>query len=830
MEIDPPIDLVVPGGDRDPEEVDEEEHGGFDLRKQLGGLIRGAQLKPGIEELRTRATRGIAAAKHFSSNVKNFSLDALQDKDPYMVGRDDGPTTGSGDAATTGSGDAEDGGRAAEVRRAKEAALREARAVEARAAGETRELRARLAEATGEVSRLRREAALAESDKKDAVAAADRYRAEADQAKAQAQRVATASGWAQAEISREREAAAAARAEAAAAADSRARAEAEVSRLASAADALRGGREDIEALVRQRERQAIEAQGRAARSEREIARYVRETAEAARAAEAATRRARSAETEVETLRERVAVLRERLAEPRATTPREPPPAADERADDRLERARAEVAEARSAALRSEDARRDAERQVADLKRLLGVEDARYAKTAAERDAAVGAADAAERRATALGDELAAARRDIGDARRERDAARASLTGRVESDRLRLAEARAEAARRQVVALDRALDACDARNAAAAAVRDADVAAIQRRLRDANDQLQACKEDLDRKRGQKAFFFSGQLRRELRRLERANDVLRQMTGEDDDRSAEDGAPSKPPPPRAPPPPPPRNNGTAPEEEEFDARVRCEYFATSMLRVADDDCPSAKSAVAPVVRELLGCPHNPVSIWLDLVRSNTQFAVACRAAMELILDALETARAHCEKAATAASETAAVACDRRVAETAASTARDLARIRADADAQVTDARRRIHDAEHRADASRVALDEADREARRRVQDATLQMRDMQRRLDAAAEQTVRAERTINAMKADKTTPAESSPEAEHARLCVLRILREAKVNGPSYNRLLPVVREILKLPHNVVTRNLDALIATGSAPEFVEALSDIHKAAL
>lgn len=754
LPIDPPPanDAYVANGE------DGEEASGLQFGLRAQSLLAGAtqMTSEKLDSIRARATRGLAAATHL------MSLDTVQDDDP-------------------------------DVNEDSEASLREARAVEARAA-KARELRSQLMAATTEASALRSAVDKATVERKAATADAERASAEAKR-------------WA----ARTREAEAnaeAARRETAAALEAKRKAESALAALERSAVALESTKVDADTQARDRERALRTAQAHASRREADAAKYAKEAAELAATVEFERRRTRVAETEAEALRDRLASLRERItARPppleQAPVQEEdddeapPPPVVDESA------VRRELESCRDRAAASEDARRASERRAAEARRQLGVTEARVAKLTAERDAALGEARASEARVARLTQELAVA---VASKATERDAAtvaRVALDGRVESERLRIAEARAEAARRQVVSLDRALDAAEARHAADRAVRDADLAQLQHRLRQAHDSLQACKDDLEAKRGNKAFLFSGQLRNELRRLERANDVLRKFAVAPDKPRDDDDK-------ETPPPPHDEHHRDADSSgREFDAAVRCEYLATTLLRASDHERHPGDAALAPVVRELIGCPHHPAAAFLEAVRTHPPLAACCRAIANLILEAREVNRVHCARAADTARADADLKFDARLAELVADTAfahatdrqalgaRAAKRLQTE-QAQTAKALERVGALEVESDALRAKAtadkDAADDDLKaQRAANA-----DLQHQLDVALSEAERAQKTIVAMKdADA-----NSAEAEHARSCVLAVLKEARVNGPTYNRFVPV-RLKLVTQNNVLT---------------------------
>lgn len=748
MEIEPPEGAFMPAGQETGKDDADEAvvGGGFDIRKQLGGWIRGTQLRP-----------------FFGSNVANFSIDNLQDPDPQPLAADYSdervykgvPSLIRSDAAHT----------------ANEAELANSQEVDASALAE---LRARLGAANAEADKLQRALAKCEVEKKKLTLIEATNRAEAEKSKAQEARLAVSLASAKEEIERWREAARAARAEVKIAADSKTAAETELRELSASASASRTGADDVQSLSRLREKQLHDAEARAAKAEARCARQSAEAMALARRAHDLETAAKDARSEANDLRARLDALRAAKSE----VPAEEPVVVQAENDERLHAPN-------EAELRAEQSGLETERRLSEVRRRLGVAEARCARLSAERDAARGEAAAAVARCSRLTTDLDDAQDKMAKTMRQTEQVKTKQNCRIDDIELRRAEERSEAARRQVVALDRALDAAEARHAAACAVRDSDVAELQNRLRAANDEILYCREELDRSRSRKAFFFSGQLKQELQRLERANDVLLKLSrGEHPQIEEEHVGPAV-------------NNksGVATElvtprtdaRPEFDARVRCEYFATTMLRAVEG--PAAALAVTPVVRELLGCPHNPIAAWLEAITRDKRLATACRSAMELVLEALETARENCLHGARAATEAAAALADsalaRNVADSALSNQRNVEARDKLAAEQLADMQRRLSELQASTETQRANASRAEAKAADDLQIARDQTHDLRRRLDNADAQMRRAQRTIDSMTSDNA----DSPEAEHARQCVLAILRESTVNGPTYNRLLP-----------------------------------------
>ncbi|MEM7518269.1 MAG: hypothetical protein AAF368_15270, partial [Planctomycetota bacterium] len=271
-------------------------------------------------------------------------------------------------------------------------------------------------------------------------------------------------------------------------------ADAERDKLAAEA-ALRHSKD--ESLAHATTQQVREAQVRAAKAEDLATRSKSDAAKAIRDQQDLIARLKDAERENQQVKERLKLLKERSSsvgleeanrrgggeagERHQLAPELVVVAASSKEDDRrrLEEA---VQDARIA----DDGRRLAERRFAEVKRQLGVEEARYGRACAERDAALGQVAALHVRTARLRDELQAGKAETTEAVAEAGRARAQVATRVDSSKLKNAEERAEAAKRQVVALDRALDASLARLAASCAARDSDVAELQKRLRAANE--------------------------------------------------------------------------------------------------------------------------------------------------------------------------------------------------------------------------------------------------------------------------------------------------------------------------------------------------------
>lgn len=728
MELEP---IYVAPGDGEKNDAEEEEEIGFsDLRKHLGGLI-----KPGIEEWRSRATWGIETAK------QKLTEKMSEATDPGAM-----PTR--------------------EEKGADDSALREARQV-------ARDLERRLGAMRAESERAAKaNAAEIERLKEEARKGEERAAEEAD-------RIRKAAKIAVAEAERDKR---------------------------TAEEALR--RREAEGDEHPTTQQVREAQARAAKAEDVATRSRSDAAKAIRDHQDVLARLRDAERENEQLRGKLRAFKDEKRSSSSPPPMDAFSAETARGGGRRdgknghhpapelvvgaeEDERRRLEDALQDARIADDGRRLAERRFAEVKRQLGVEEARYGRACAERDAALGQVAALQVRTARLRDELQASKSETTEAAAEAGRARAQVATRVDSSKLKHAQECAEAARRQVVSLDRALDASEARLAASCAARDSDVAELQKRLRAANDALVSCREDLDKKRGQKAFYFSGQLKQELKRLERANDVLMKLASKNKDASGEFTADFG------------RStaiedsmqrsevlrNSSADSVDEFDARVRCEYFATAMLRAAADGNRSSAKSVAPVARELLGCPHIPIAAWLDALAGDPRLAAACRATMELVLDALETSRAHCVHAADAAREDVLLSADAKTAqivvETAAAHAADSAHRLREASEKYELANQELSRIRETAERDRHAVRVAENHAKAEIKAASDRLEGLQDRLDHALEQNRRDRLTIEAMNSESS----ESPEAEHARQCVIAILKEAKVNGPTYSRLIP-----------------------------------------
>ena len=64
--------------------------------------------------------------------------------------------------------------------------------------------------------------------------------------------------------------------------------------------------------------------------------------------------------------------------------------------------------------------------------------------------------------------------------------------------------------------------------------------------------------------------------------------------------------------------------------------------------------------------------------------------------------------------------------------------------------------------------------------------------------------------------------TSVEFAHARAACVAVLRSGR-GSAAYNKLLPLLRGFLRVPHAVVEDNVLALLGTGSGADFVEALT-------
>jgi len=455
--------------------------------------------------------------------------------------------------------------------------------------------------------------------------------------------------------------------------------------------------------------------------------------------------------------------------------------------------------------------------ISTIRRERSVIAARCAKANAERDAALGSAEAAKRRAREAEERLA-------------ETIHRSFKKTEQNDSSALLikfEETAKAAKRQVHMLDSALDAANARAAASLASRDLELAALKSRLDLTNNQLTQCKNELDRRRGNKAFYFSGQLQTELRRLELANDVLRRDHAKESSFSVADNAHEL-------------SHAakkasvavTSSEITNFDARARLEYVARALLRAceaAQTGDQALQSKFTPIVREVLGAPHNSVAAWFAALEHNATLVDAFQAIMDLALDALLAARSDIDSRQQIAQNKLAQTMlqnEARLAETVAYSAlafnqlnEDLNKkilcLKEDAEAQKLDNKKQIQSIRLSADQQLIV----EQNRLTNLQTRHLEtVASLQTHLDDARAESERLRKAISVLQA-----ASTDATTEHARNCVLAILREGRTNGPTYSRLLPVLRTLLHQPHNVIVHNLDALITTHSGATFIEVRS-------
>ena len=745
----------------------------------------------------SRATRGLAKAKEGFEKAKALvpNMDRLQDQDPYMIAQQEAVLSERPTVTTT---DASERHRE-ELKMAKETALRDARTIEARAAAEAREIRERLSEAKKELEQLQRR--VQESEAREAKALKkslkDTEMLEKEQRKARDAEDRAVQAEDASRVARE-------------AAEV---AQEDVGRLEAEIAGLRSGRDDIIETAQKQEARAAALQSRAASSTGALAEAQAQTATMAQQLVLAQDKAFRAEADAKHLKRKIAALKDQLRD------KVIPETKDDPHEDHSSDPVASSSSSMLAATERAKQVRDYERQLAEAKRERSLVDARLAKVSAERDAATGALKAAERR-------IARAEVDRDDARvaqRQAESDRdEALKKRLDDGRILRAEATADAAKRQVRALDWALDAANARNAASAALRDHDIAALQARLDLANDQLVHCKRDLDAKRGQKAFYFSGEIRDELRRLELANDVLRDG-GVHESKPTQNGGGGASDTTTV---PPTLSNGHLESSSSFDARARCEYVARAVMTAADD--PHVESAtVIPVVREVLGAPHRHVAAIFDGIARQPPLANGCKAAMALVLEALEAARVQTSAIAQETAEKVHSQQDAKTAALVAATAIEVssavAEMTADFDQDLARARATVaaRDAALRDLQENAAL--AVTKANTQLQDAVQLAKDRLTQIDDARRDTQRVKDSLEALQRQR----DNDPELEHARQCVIAVLREAKVYGPAYNRLLPVIRSLLKQSHNVCVHNLNALISTGSGADFIEVHSFVSR---
>lgn len=166
----------------------------------------------------------------------------------------------------------------------------------------------------------------------------------------------------------------------------------------------------------------------------------------------------------------------------------------------------------------------AQHDISELRRGQSILEARAGKLAAERDLFEGRCLTLERDRGDAAARLEAADRAATAAVAAREAAYIDVDDRVAAAEARGA-ATARAAKRQVVALDHALEGAMAHGAYYAATRDAEMRAHRATIDALEAKLAEAEAHLDEARGRRAFYFSGEVRDELARLERANDALK-----------------------------------------------------------------------------------------------------------------------------------------------------------------------------------------------------------------------------------------------------------------------------------------------------------------
>ena len=756
---------------------------GFDLSQSWTAIQdRAMTAMSEVDDLRRqglqKAREQASSVREKASNVEFFNLDGLQEKDPYMV-------TAAAPAAAPAAAAPANGDDGGELARVKEAALRDARRTEAAGLAEATKLRALLAETQRELAAARGAATAADARAADADGARSEAARSAANAREEAAGLRAAAGAAHEAL-----AAADARASAAEGAADAAGRDAdslrdELAALRGAQAALAGGASEADAFAaasrlqaEQARKDALAAAGRAGAARGEAAAVAAELAREKFAREALDR-------EVEELRRR---LRRSTAAP----PPPPPPAAapvESPEDDYDAMARSLVAaeELRAALDRAAAAHHD----ISELRRGQSILEARAGKLAAERDLFEGRCVALER--------------DRGDAAARLDAADRAATAAVAAreaayidvdDRVAAAEARgaatARAAKRQVVSLDHALEGAMAHGAYYAATRDAEMRAHRATIDALEAKLAEAEAHLDEARGRRAFYFSGEVRDELARLERANDALKGggdvVEAPDNDATAPAPAPS----PRA--RAAPAGDGAA----GYDAATRAAYVAmavTQLCHASRDGGDSRASSVAPALKEMIREAYNPVHRWLAVLERDDDAARATCAALAVCTEALdEAARAAAARAAATDGEV-----DAAAAAAAAAAASGAAAAREAEDGR-RDARATCELLEQRAD-HREALGALST-----------------RLADALAERDA----LRDAVAGLRRDAAYASPEFAHARASLLALLDGGK-GGEVYNTLLPVLRTLMKEPHAVVQANVDALLATGSGAAFVAALT-------
>ena len=715
------------------------------------------------------ATQGLAAAK---DKAKLF--EKMQANDPLLAaGGEPAAPVAEPDAAPTTNGD---DAHKRELTRVKEQSLRDARRVEGEQLRENQrlsehvaELQRAVKEANAKASTHARELSDVRDRERRAAGNAQRFREEAEALRA-AQR-ASAEALASARDDAQR-----ADARAAQASTETDRAQRELRRTAHSAEFEQEGRADLAAKVDRSRGEAARASAAALRHRDDLAAAHAEVAQLLHRVEAEARSRRDAEQKLR----RLAHKRPPPAAPPAPAPETVVVEVDE---SQIRALREELAAARAKAAR-------AEQREADGQRRMRVLEAAASKVRAEAAAADSEARRYRDGDSDLRRRCEAAERAATSATAAREEALADVDARVDAAKA-AGERVAAAAKRQVAALDKALSGRDALVACteargAMALRD-----TARELEDARKALGVAESRTQAARRSKAFLFGGAVRDELSRLQRQNDRLREEVlaggGEQDDAAA--------PPPRKPAP-----RVTRPGDDGFDAKTRATYaaLAVSQLCAAAGAGEKSRAAtVAPVLSELLKQPHNAVRHWLAALERDPESAAATCAALDLLRDALDEGAERERAAASLGAQRALRRYDARLAAAAVlSAARD-------------NAARTREDTRTRGAAQRMcaAADAAVADAVKRVEAA-----DHAR--DNAVQKAAELQRAV--------TESGASPEFAHARAACVAVLRSGR-GSSAYNKLLPLLRGFLRVPHAVVEDNVLALLGTGSGADFVEALT-------
>ena len=468
----------------------------------------------------------------------------------------------------------------------------------------------------------------------------------------------------------------------------------------------------------------------------------------------------------------------------AAPPPPPPPVVVQEDDGQVRALREELAAARAKAAR-------AEQREADGQRRMRVLEAAASKARAEAAAADSEARRYRDGDSDLRRRCEAAERAATRATAAREEALAEVDARVDAAKL-AGERIANAAKRQVAALDKALSGRDALVACteargAMALRDK-----TRELADAKRALGVAESRTQAARRSKAFLFGGAVRDELARLQRQNDRLREEVLAGGGERDEDAAP--PPPAKKAPP------AARPGNDTFDAKTRATYVALAVSQLcaaAGAGEESRAATVAPVLRELLKQPHNAVKHWLAFLERDAEAAAATCAALDLLRDALDEGAERERSAASLGAQRALLRYDARLAAAAVlSAARD-------------NAARAREDTRTRAAAQRMCA-----AAEAAVADAVKRVEAADNARDNAVQEAAELQRAV--------AESGTSVEFAHARAACVAVLRSGR-GSAAYNKLLPLLRGFLRVPHAVVEDNVLALLGTGSGADFVEALT-------